>query len=448
MKKINLRKFLTSGVPVFTGGMILAASVFASLALAADGSSNGTDNTVWAIGSIVFVVAVIAGFLWYMYTLQQKYFEGCQKEKHMALFFESPAGLPKGTVRSVLALIIVTISLYFIVVGTFRGTGFPETLTTVLGTVIGFYFGARSSQKGADKAQLDQIKAHQDERDKAMTEQGDALVKKIKKGIDMSKVALKFLPEDIRKKYGGVIGKLEKGLDSAKDLSRIGNAVQAVKKAKDVFDSFKKDNPVKDIVQKASLSFAGVLGGSVPPAAIIGAVVAAGTALAGVAYQKWKSRILHAPFSPADTPLKVVDANTGFTLFLLSPLFKKAFMPELEANDRPFFETAIKDFLGPVKKTQLWDQYKDRFESIEQFEEGLEEFHRAALDLEIKQDIPPELLAEAGGYETLVASIDKIHADDEAKADLDAVFTVAEELQKQGEPVKSIFKKVREEIES
>ncbi len=366
----------------------------------------------------------------------------------MALFFESPAGLPSGTVRSVLALIIVTISIYFIVIGQFSGMGFPATLTTILGTVIGFYFGARSSAKGTDKAQLNQIKASQEDRDNAISEQGGTFLKKIEKGISMTRVAVNLLPDDIKKKYSGILGKLEQGLGSAKDLSKLGSATQALAKAKEVFDVFRKENPVKDIVQKASLSFASVLGGSIPPLAIVGAVVTVGAALAGVAYQKWKSRILHAPFSPADTPLKIVDANTGFTLFLQCAIFKETFMPELEANDRAFIASAVEKFLGPTDKTLLWKQYKERFESIEKFEAGLEEFRRAAVDLEIKSEIPPELLAEVGGYENLIASIDKIHNNPEAKADLDAVFMVARGLQQKGEPVKSIFEKVREEIAS
>lgn len=448
MKIGNTRRQLIQHATAFFGSMVILFTVLANFAFAQDPGPKSANNTLWAIGTIIYVVVVIGGFLWYMYRLQNRFFEGCKDEQHMALFFESPAGLPAGTVRSILALIIVTIALYFIVIGTFTGIGFPETLTTILGTVIGFYFGARSSSKGTDKGQLDQIKSYQKDRDNALSEQGGTLLKKIEKGISMTKVAVNLLPDDLKKKYSGIVGKLEQGMSSAKDLSKLGSAMQAVKKAQEVFEDFKKDNPVKDIVQKASLSFASVLGGSIPPVAIIGAVVTVGTALAGVAYQKWKSRILHAPFSPADTPLKVVDANTGFTLFLQCAIFKKAFMPELEENDRPFIGSAVEKFLGPTDKTQLWNQYKERFESIEQFEAGLEEFRRAAVDLEIKKEIPPELLAEVGGYENLVASIDKIHGNPEAKADLDAVFTVAQGLQQKGEPVKSIFEKVREEIAS
>ncbi len=446
MKKETIQHLLIRGTLVFLLGITALFSIFTHVVYAQESGADTQNNVFWTIGTLVYVVGVIGGFLWYMYTLQKRFFEGCKEEKHMALFFESPAGLPAGTVRSVLALIIVTISLYFIVIGTFRGVGFPETLTTILGTVIGFYFGSRSASKDTDQAEMDQMKAYQKDRDVALTAQGGTLLKKIEKGISMSKVALDLLPDDLKKKYSGVVGKLEQGLSSAQDLSKLGNASQAIEKAKEVFDSFRKDNPVKDIVQKASLSFATVLGGSIPPVAIIGAVVAVGTALAGVAYQKWKSRILHAPFSPADTPLKIVDANTGFTLFLQCPIFKNAFMDKLEANDRPFIASAVEKFLGPTDKTQLWNAYKDRFESIDQFETGLEEFRRAAVDLEIKNEIPPDLLSEVGGYENLIASIDKIHSNPDAKADLDAVFMIAQGLQQKGEPVKSIFEKVREEI--
>jgi hypothetical protein len=409
-------------------------------------------STAWFISTMVFLLVITGGFLGYMYILQRRFFSACRDEKQMALFFQSPAGLPVGTVRSVLALLIVTISLYFIVLQAFRGLPFPESLTALIGAVIGFYFGGRSAAKEADETLQDQVKQLKTERDQAVAEkdagQTDTLLKKVQKGITLTKTAASLLPANMRSKYDGTIAKLERGVTMIDSLSQMGKTAEAVAKTDELFKLFKADNPVRDIVEKASQSFGRVLGGAIPPLAIIGGIVGVSTKLVGVAYQKWKARILHLPFSPAVIPLEVVDANTGLVLFLQSPIFKTAFMEKLEANDRPFMESAIQEFLRQEEIETLWAKYKDHFESREQFEEGLEEFRRAAANLELKRAIDPALLVEVGGYDPLISNLDRIYADPEARADLDALVTVTEGLQRNNEPAKSIFDKVREEVSS
>jgi hypothetical protein len=350
----------------------------------------------------------------------------------------------------VLSLIIVTTSLCFIVLQAFRGLNFPETLTAILGTIIGFYFGSRSASRGSEPALPEQVKQLQIERDQAVAEkdtvQADTLLKKVRKGIGLTKVVATTLPADMRNKYNSTISKLEQAVNTVESLSKVGNTTEAVTKATEAFQLFKTSNPVRDIVVKASQSFGRVLGGVLPPLAIISVIVGVSTKLVGVAYQKWKARILHLPFSPAVIPLEVVDANTGFVLLLKSPTFKAAFARELEANDRDFMKSAIEEFLRQENMETLWTKYQGHFESRAQFEEGLEEFRRAAADLELKSAIDPSLMAEAGGYESLMPALDKIYADAESRAELDALVTVVEDLQKNGEPVPSIFDKVREEV--
>lgn len=408
-------------------------------------------STAWLISTMVLLLLITGGFLGYMYVLQRRFLEACRTEKQMALFFESPAGLPVGTVRSVLALLIVTISLYFIVLQAFRGLSFPESLTALIGAVIGFYFGGRSAAgKGEDGALREQVTQVQAERDQAVVEketgQVGALLKKVQKGIALSKAAAAILPAKARGKYEETIARLEQGVTVVEGLSKVGAVAEAVTKAEEVFGLFRTANPVRDLVEKASRSFGRVLGSAVPSLAVIRGIVGVSAKLVGVAYQKWKARILRLPFSPAVIPLEVVDANTGFVLFLRSPTFKNAFARELEANDRPFMEAAVREFLRQEDMEALWTRHKDRFESREQFEEGVEEFRRAAADAELKRAVDPALLAEVGGYEPLMAALDRISADPEAGADLDALVTVAEGLGRYNEPVKAVFDKVLEEV--
>ena len=401
--------------------------------------------------SILILFALVGVAVFYMVYLQRHFLNVCRDNNQLTTFLEAPAGLPPGTVRSVLTLLIVSFSLYLLVLAAFNiGAKLPDALAAILSTVIGFYFGSRTAKGAADQAQQEQVRQLETARDQAVTDkeegQTSTLLKKIQKGLAMTKIAAQLLPENIRKKYGGTIAKLEQGVTTVESLTKIGDSSAALSKADQIFTVFKEENPVRDLFQKATTSFGRVLSTAVPAAALISTVVVIGTKLVGAAYEKWRARVLHAPFSPAVIPLQVVDANTGFTLLLKCPIFKAAFKTELEANDRPFMTSAMHGFLGGEKTEALWTKYKDRFESRGQFETGLEEFRRAVADLELRQDIEPQLLTEVGGYDELMRSIDQLNADPEARADLDGLVTITEGLQENGEPVRAIFDKVREEV--
>lgn len=409
--------------------------------------------TPWIIGTIVFVIAAVLGGFIYMFILQKNFLEACREEKQLSLFFQSPAGLPTGTVRSIIALVIILVCLYISILLFFKVAGndskFPEVLSGILGAVVGFYFGSRTATKGQDEALQGEVKKMKEERDQKESEktglQVDGIIRKVKKGIALTKKAARLLPQNLKEKYNDLVGRLDEGVKTVEGLVGSGNLKEALSKADDLFKLFRKGNPVKEVYANALASFGKVLGGTVPAASAITAIVTIGTKLAGTAYQKWKLRVLNAPFSPAVVPLRVVDASTGFTLLRASPAFKDAFSKDLEEKDWPFMDS-VTGLLQQEDVEPFWNKYKDRFESREQFEQGLNEFRRAAADLELQGDIDPADLAGAGGYRPLMDSIDKIQNDPDARSALDALVTVTEGLHRDGEPVLSILEKVSKEV--
>ena len=408
-----------------------------------------SDNVI--IATMIVLGVLVVGILAFMWALQRRYYQGCVNEKQMALFSESPSGLPTGTVRSMIAFSVVIVSLYFIALQVMgQNIKFPEVLSSLLGAVIGFYFGNRSAS--GDKGMQKQVEDLKQQRDKAVAEKdGDKasdLLKKAKKGVALTKKVLKYLPEENQKQYEKFIGKLEQGVDAAEKLNNVGMVSDAVNKAQEAFKEFVGKNPVKELIEKASTSFKMALGVSVPQVALVLAVVGAGAGLAGLGYQKWKARVLRAPFSPAELPLKTIDANTGFSLLIACPSFKQAFMPELQGNDRPFMQSVIDLSLREADTDAIYAKYQDRFASREEFEQGLEEFRFKAADRELNEMLSgKEVLQQFGGYEGFIGMIDKIHKDDKALADLDAVVTVAENLQNEGEPVVEVFNKASKELQ-
>jgi hypothetical protein len=400
---------------------------------------------------LIFLVVVLAVFFVYMWFLQRRYFSACQSQQDLLLFSQSPAGLPSGTVRSVLALLIVTLGLLLIVLSFFQPDrrNAPETITALLGTVIGFYFGSRSAGGGGD---LDgQVQELQTQRNEAVKEKDTStahtLISKIQKGVALTRTVAAILPQDVREKYEGVAGKLEQGLEVVQTLSA-GNPAEAINKGVEIFNEFRAENPVKDIVRRALGSFASVLPAAVPQLALITTVVGVTATLIGVTYERWRARVLDLPFSPVAIPPPVVDANTGFTLMIQSDTLKRAFARELADNDRPVMVTVVKTFLEQGDLEALWKQYPGRFESRQEFETAVDEFRRAAADIDLRSTIDPTLVAPVGGYDRMVAALQEIQKTDQSKADLDALILAVEAIKEKGGAPKDVFDKVFQEVQS
>jgi predicted RNase H-like HicB family nuclease len=441
---INAMTFtvLVWAATILSAGLAYAEEVGAKTAQAAP-----QVNSLWIYLTIVVLFIIFGGSVAFMFVVQRKYLSACIQDNQLAVFAQSPAGMPEGTVRAMISFIIITISLYLTVLLFFNVVGeskFPEALSSLLGAVVGFYFGSRTGSKDDGTGLQAQVKDLKTERD---TTESNKLLVNIKKGIDMTKAVVNILPDDQKKKYTDIITKLEQGYDTVNSLTSGGSIKDALAKGQELFDIFKKDNPARDIFSKALASFSTVLGGSVPALAIITTVVGVGVKLVGTEYEKWKKRVLNVPITPAVLHLRPIDANTGFTLLLQCPIFKTAFAQELEGNDRPFM-TKIMELINQPNVDDFWNTYKNRFDTREKFDQGLQELRRATLDSELAADTidRPELFAQAGGVKEFMKSVDRINTNEEAQASLQQLVLVVEQLQKEGEPVPTIFEKVQKEM--
>lgn len=63
-------------------------------------------------------------------------------KRKVSLNQNEPLGMPKGSVRALIALSIVVFSMSFF----WTYNKFPSELTSLIGVVIGYYFGARNSE--------------------------------------------------------------------------------------------------------------------------------------------------------------------------------------------------------------------------------------------------------------------------------------------------------------
>ncbi len=390
---------------------------------------------------------IVIGFLLYLKHLQKTFLETCTQEKQLALFFQSPAGLPEGTIRGMIALLIVTASMLFLAL---PNNQFPDVLGGILGTVIGFYFGARGQNKDSESAVLEQAIQANTQRDAAVSQQqhsqADSMLDSISNGIDMARTVADVLPKEVGGKYVALAEKMEQGVSTARNLLVEGKFEDALHTVTDTKSNLDQDGPLTDIVGSALKSFGATLGNSMSPAALITALAAGTVKLTGIYHQKWKARILHMPFSAAGgLNLESVNDATGSSLLRQSPLFSSAFQANL--TNPQFIKQAVDDFIGNVDSDRLFEKYADQgsFKTLQQFEDALDEFHRTAADRELKALIlarDPSLFGNTGGYESVLQAVDKLHQNPEALKDLDCLIVATEKLQAEDKPVASMINKI------
>lgn len=435
-----------------------------------------TTDQIIEIGLILVLIITLGGLVFYLYRLRREFYEACLDTGNLRLFADCPMGLPVGSVRSTLALLIVLFAVGYIGV-----TGMaepPQFLTAVVSTVLGFYFGSRSSSESrkditsvmdrmggtplissavtspptpedssppSSPESSTETAASPEDRQKAKD-----LLSRLKEGLSITEVARGVLPQSLRKRFSALTNALQNGVDTVQGLLEADDVGDALQAGKSLLERFDEENPVRTTIERAMGTFGTVLEAAVKPLPLIGSIVNVAATAKTELYDRWRARILPLSFEPADLPIERVDANTGFTLLVNTPIMKEAFREELEANDRSFLEDTAEELLSTGELESLWENYADRFESRQQFEEGVAALRRATADLELKEELDASLFEEVGGYEQTVTAIDELHTDEAAKGDLDAIVTIFEALRGADQvstPLRQLFEYVRSELE-
>lgn len=416
---------------------------------------------------IIFLLslAIVFAFLfWYIHKLQARFYSMCLQLNRADLFARAPAGVPEGTVRSLLALYIILAGVLLILLTVAGGPfqEFPEVLSGILGSVLGFYFGSRTAAAAPERAAAEEVAVAHRERDKkvaaAHQERDEAtaerqtttltqVLDKVKGGLAVLKAASPVLPQAVRNRADGLIGRVEGGLKIIDELHASGDINAAGREADRRLAELRNDNPIVTLVRNAATSFAGVLGATVTPLSLIVTVAAIGTRLTGAAYERWLARVMNAPYTPALFPSSVIDANTALVLLRYSSGFEQAFAEEIQRGDRRFIKEFVELALSEEGSEALWRRYPERFDSLGEIDAALAQFQQAAIRLEVAKDIDSALAAEVGGVDELMTALDKINESEAARADMDALVLTMDELRRNDQPVERIFREVRQDLE-
>jgi hypothetical protein len=422
------------------------------LVMAANGA--GPNRYVgWFVIAIALTL-IVAAFLT-IWILQAKFLQTCTDKDSLELYAQLPFGVPAGTIRSTIALIIVFASLAYIALEMAEIGKFPDIMAGILGTILGFYFGTRAEAERVDADALARVGEATLQRDRAVEEVNESklttVMAKARAGVEVVRTVSKVLPKELAAKVGGVADVVTKGLAVADGLAGSGKTRDALAEKGKAVAVLQQDNPIKDVLLRATKSFGDVLGTAVPPLAIVSVIVAVGSRMAGAAYERWVSRVLNAPYTPELFPAAVIDASVARSIIRGSPIFREAFAKELEVGERDFIRTLVNQALSDDAINKLWarDDVARRFKDRETLQRGLEEFQRAAMTEEVLKDIDPKLTEEAGGVNSFLTAIDKLNANPQAQRDLDAIVLMTNQLKREGKVFEPAFKEaiasIREE---
>jgi hypothetical protein len=415
-----------------------------ALAVAADG---GQGDTLLRVMVTAFLLLLLLVVFTIIFILNRHFFRACKDSENLELYARLPFGVPEGTIRSTLALVIVLVSLGFVALSMLAGGDgkLPEVLVGILGTVLGFYFGSRTSAEGGGRQALQQVAAADRQRDQAVDEARKTrlggLLEKARVGVGAARVLTKVLPQEMADKVNRIVNVVDKGLHTADQLASGGQTQEALAEVGKAVSVLDRDHPIREVLSRAASSFAQVLGPVVPPLAIAGVVVAVGAKLAGAAYDRWVARVLNAPYTPELFPPTVIDASVAMSMVRSSPVFRRAFADEMQQGNLQFIRQLVHEALSEDADDILWarEEVASRFEDKVELERGLDEIQRAAMTAEVSKDVDPELVANVGGMDKFLAAVDKLNTDEAAQRDLDTIVLMADELKRQGQAVEPMF---------
>ena len=423
--RLPLRILLTGAAIAAVLGAGVALGLPGPEALFAAFAAPGATGLPALIGMMIFLIGIgFAAFLWWLaarsFALVANPAIGPER---LAGLRDLPLALPEGTVRALLALIVGVIGLPLLLFSKTLGltdaiAGYVNGIVT---GVFGFYFGTRST--GADAQIARRASEQLAERERAtgvLTAEAEALRQKAE-----SVARDAALPGRIEATQRSLARHIEVAgliLDEFGPLLPKGmipeGAAQALVRARDAAVALQGQHSgpgAQEALQKASNALAGLIGAQPLAPLLRGAasLLPAGTALGPIGavatviglgwhfgaaeYQRWRARVLAAPFAPQLFDAGQITPSSAELRMETCPIFARAFK---DVRARPGF---FADLLGKIAQddagARLWAEYgadATRFPGgLAELEAGLQEFRAALLADLAARDATPEKIAAA-----------------------------------------------------
>ncbi len=375
--------------------------IFSGIVLAAG------DPTV--IAMLIFAVGVIIlGFLWYLtrsgFALLR---DPTITPDRLAVIKELPLGLPEGTIRAILALIVGIVGLPLLLF--MDPLGIPEGTAALVANIItgvfAFYFGQRTGGGDAQATRALTSTISTLQADKTMLT--DSNTKLSSENLNLNSVATSTFGPTVTAE----VEKIERYITLADTLATtLGPALpkgllpegltDLIGKARSVTAGVKalsSGDFSADTLTKLAGEASGLLGGSglgsllskaggalLPMAGIggplagVGLLLSVGWKLESAQFRRWRARILAAPWDPSLIEPGYITRNKAVEALPKSPTFQKAFTAL--AQDEAFLLVLMNDVLADDAFARLWQKHAALFENDEEdLRTGIAEFRMALL---------------------------------------------------------------------
>lgn len=397
-------------------------------------------------------------------------------EARLALIKDLPLGLPDGTIRALLAILVGIVGLPLLLFSNALGLGeaIGGYVNGIILSVFGFYFGtritgpdqaaAREARQEAAAATADAHRARAEADDRARQARGEgevaSRVSEIRQRVRDAKVIADAVSSIIpdsglasgAKSVIDLADRAAGALDAAANAGSFTELAEAVSQASTLLAGAEDSNPLGDLLGGAAASFDPVirtLGGAAGlagPLGIAGAVVMGAVTAFGIGdtvYRRWVARVLDRPYTTDLFPDGLSDGAVGLSVLRRAPIFLRIYGPAIDgptpdlARARRLLVTCLRSDAATLLAEDA--DLPGAFASEDERDAGLQEYRRALIDAELDRSPLPAIavpMAEGGTIEvaqdTLRAAMDAIGADRSAAQDRDQLALVAANLARSG----------------
>lgn len=405
------------------GAPVLLLLLVPGVAWAGQGGGAGPLNWIALLGVIGSAALLLAGIALFIRRLQDDSAALVRQPEvnaeRIAAWREMPAGLPEGTIRAALSIFIVVIGMLTLLAAPWLNLNGNGEIGTIIGSVLGFYFGARQSGGSTETAPAAPPSPS------APT----GTLARAAEALAMARLGAEAAAPMIGPGAGRVISAIEEGLAAAEgaaggDLAAISTAAGAAERALDA--ALGPDHPLAAILGdaigglRAGVGAGALLGGPAGLMAAVGLGAIQALGAGSEAYDRWKARILDRPFSPRLFPpgemdgavlLSALAASGTFARVLLQPLPPEARLPRARAvADAARLEDA--DALAAIQALTP----RGTFESPDDLAEALQAYRRRLLDALPGPDLVVDLAPVLGAGAPRLAGTQLADALAEARA--------------------------------
>jgi hypothetical protein len=441
------------------------ATTFAGVAAAADSELDAAqiaamrDIQIWVVAAAMLILMIISIALYgYLRTLRDRLGDLADRhEDARKLYMQMALGVPDGTIRSALAVLIVIGALLTLVaaMGEFLGFKVPEALTGVFGTILGFYFGragsVESSQATAAMAGAAQISSEAKEQkaqaahDVAAATASAEDAKKTASATRLKTVMARIDP--ITRAMDSIIGFAPPTLLAAsvakwkalRDAITAASNTGSLDQLETALAQLSKEGPVAELISQVSPELAPMAKPGQSGADVARALIEFNVTLSPEVAQRWALRVLGLPFR-AEVIEPVIDDAYATSLIQSSPISTRLLQ---ELRDKPgdtpvSAANLVRTVLTDDAVATLTEELGGRI-AEQDIAAVVEQLQKRAIEQQLERDIPPEKVASFGDLKSLFLAIDRVRASAAGQQALDIVLGIVRRARAAGVPIADLL---------